>query len=111
MATVTINGRTYVGSNISINNGKVFIDGKEANIAESGPQVSIQVVGNLDWISADACEKITVEGDVKGNVLTQSGNIACKDVTGNATTMSGNISCAKVGGDAKTMSGNVMKTA
>ena len=102
-ASVTIDGKTFTGTNINIENGKVIVDGKK----QDG-----DLVGDIN---------VTVEGDVKelrngsgkviaknvGTLSTGSGNVSCVDVKGSVSTGSGNVNCREVGGSVRTGSGNI----
>ena len=105
MSTITINGVTYQSGNsiVAVGN-KVMIDGKD--VTPDAKVISITVDGSIDSISADYCQKIAVNGNVK-SITTQSGDIECKDVTGSVKTMSGDVEAGNVGGDISTMSGDV----
>lgn len=85
-----INGATWINNVkiegaqcISINNGKIYVNGKLREDLES-PSIEIKIEGNT--ASGDvSCE------NVKGSVLTMSGDVTCGSVDGNINTMSGNI--------------------
>lgn len=62
--SVTINGVTYTGKNITIKNGNVKIDGKNVT-PENEKVISITVNGNINELKVDACEKCTITGGVK----------------------------------------------
>lgn len=109
MSTISINGVVYAGRNLVVNNNKVYIDGKLAN-TEDMKEINIVVQGDIENIKVDACDKVTVNGTVKQNVETQSGNIDINQgsVAGNVSSMSGNVDVGgSVGGSVKTMSGNI----
>lgn len=76
----TLNGATWINNvkiegaqPISINNGKIYVNG---NLRE-GPSIEVKIEGNV------SCK------DVKGGVLTMSGDVTCGNVGGNVSTMSG----------------------
>ena len=102
--SVDIDGRTFTGSNISIDNDRVIIDGVEQEGQFAGT-VSITVNGDVGSIS-------TGFGDIKaqsvGKVSTGSGDVECGDVSGSVTTGSGDIKCGRISGSASTMSGNII---
>lgn len=103
--TVTINGVSFsAGRNISISNGRVIIDGKD--VTPDGKEIRIEVQGNIESLSVDACNVIEVSGNI-GDASTQSGDIKCGDVLGSVNTMSGDVRCGSVGGNVKTMSGDI----
>jgi hypothetical protein len=105
MATITINGVTYTGDNVSVRNGRVTIDGKETDTADA-PRITIEVHGNVSTFECDRCDTASIHGDV-GSVTTASGNVQCGDVRGSVQTASGNVNCRDVGGDVRTVAGNV----
>jgi hypothetical protein len=105
-SSITINGVTYQGRNISIRDNVIKIDG--AIIKTDSLQVSIIVNGDVDKLSVDAAETVTISGNVKGNVNTMSGDVEVKqNIVGSVETMSGDVSCSSIGGKVTTMSGNI----
>lgn len=105
MSTIVINGVIYSGSNITIKNGKVSIDGKSVDVEDK--VININVEGNLSSLSADVVDKLTVQGSA-GSVRTQTGDVEIGgDVSGDVSTQTGDIKCGAVGGSIKTMSGDV----
>lgn len=111
MSTIKINNSTISGSfngksiSMTVKDGKVIVDG--VDVTPEGKTINIQIVGDVKDLSVDACDKLTVNGDVS-SVKTQSGDI---DITGNVSgdvkTMSGDIKCENIGGDVSTMSGDI----
>ena len=89
--TVIINGQTYVGSNIKIDNNQVYIDGKLQTQSLTGP-ITVTVhgdCGSLNTLSGD----VVIQGNVTGNVVSTSGDIDIKgSVSGNINTVSGDVS-------------------
>lgn len=105
MSTIVINSKSYVGNNLVMRNNRIFIDGKE--VTEDGKEINIIVQGNLNELTVDACNKVSIEGS-SNNVKTQSGDVeVAGEVKGNVQTMSGDVKCGKVGGSVSTMSGDV----
>jgi len=103
--TVIINGVTYTGhGSITVVNGRVTIDGKD--VTPDAKEVHIEVNGNVESLSVDACRAINVAGNV-GDLSTQSGDVKCGDVAGSVQTMSGDVRCGAVRGSVKTMSGDI----
>lgn len=106
-STISINGTTFTTTgrgSISISNGRVTIDGKD--VTPDAKIISIEVHGDIQSISADACEKITMTGSA-GSVRTQSGDVECGPVSGSVSTMSGDVRCGGISGSVSTMSGDV----
>ena len=86
---ISINGMSISGGkNIVITNGRVVIDGKDVTL--DAKDIRIEVHGNVEKIEADACNSISVSGNV-GGVKTQSGDVSCGAVAGEVETMSGDI--------------------
>ncbi|KIG02775.1 hypothetical protein [Caballeronia concitans] len=107
MASVTINGRTVTGKNISIRGKQVTVDGEVVS-GDSSPSVTIEIYGDVEKIDVDACGKLTVHGQA-GVVSTVSGNVYCGDVGGSVHTVSGNVACRDVGGNVSTTSGSIRR--
>lgn len=100
-----INGATWINNvkiegaqTISINNGKIYVNG---NLREGlkSPSIEVKIEGNVASVRTDS-------GDVS-TVNTTSGDVSCKDVKGGVLTMSGDVTCGNVGGNVSTMSGNI----
>lgn len=94
---VTINGKTIRvnGSNISIIDDQIIVDGKPINEALDKPNITVIVEGDCRILNA--CGNVTVKGN--------AGNIDCRgschvegNVTGNVDA-SGSVTCGDVGGD------------
>lgn len=100
-----INGATWINNvkiegaqTISINNGKIYVNGNLREGLES-PSIEIKIEGNVASVRTDS-------GDVS-TVNTTSGDVSCKDVKGGVLTMSDDVTCGNVGGNVSTMSGNI----
>lgn len=100
-----INGATWINNvkiegaqTISINNGKIYVNGNLREGLES-PSIEVKMEGNVASVRTDS-------GDVS-TVNTTSGNVSCKDVKGGVLTMSGDVTCGNIGGNVSTMSGNI----
>lgn len=106
MNTIIINGNRYTGNSVSVINNKVFIDGVDQT--PNAKQITIGIEGNIENLTVDYADSITVTGDV-GRVKSGSGNVTCRNVgTDGVTTGSGNVEVGNsVLGDVKTGSGNV----
>ncbi|MDR5810314.1 hypothetical protein [Caballeronia sp. LZ019] len=105
MASITINGRTVTGKNISVRGKQVTVDGETVTVDDS-LRVIIEVQGDVERIDVDSCERLSVHGQA-GRVSVVSGNITCGDVGGSVETVSGNVNCRDIGGNVSTTSGNV----
>lgn len=109
MASISINGINIqsmtAGRSIIINNGKVIVDGQD--VTPDSKTITIEVTGNVDKLSVDACSKIAINGD-SGSIKTQSGDVEVGgQVSGSIQTMSGDVDCGNVLGNISTMSGDV----
>ena len=114
-SSTTINGKTYKGKNIQVNNGKVIIDGvvQKADGKDEilTGDITIVVNGNCDSVESDSGDivingdakavsssngDITISKDVKGNVSTSNGDVDVKgQIAGNVTTSNGDITSRK----------------
>lgn len=104
--TVVVNGQVFHGSSVSVVNGRVFVDGKEATGTTPSPKINIVVNGDINTLRVDCCDSVQVTGSV-GSLATTSGDIECGAVTGDVTSVSGDVTCGPVQGNIKTVSGNV----
>lgn len=102
--TVTINGRSFSGRNVSIVNNQVIVDGV-AQKMDLPPVINVVVNGDCSDIDNHAGD-ITIKGSA-ASVKTGSGNIQCGNVNGNVKAGSGNIRCSNISGSATTGSGNI----
>lgn len=103
-SSVTIDGRTFTGSTITISDDRVFVDGVQQDGSLSG-QITVTVDGNADSVET-ASGKVVISGSA-GRVKTMSGDVECGAVTGDVGTMSGDVTCGPVSGNVKTMSGDI----
>ena len=108
MNRIMINGvviESSGGSNISIRNSRVLVDGKD--VTPDAKEITIVVNGAVERLEADACDKISVTGDV-GDIKTMSGDVDITgSVSGSVKTMSGDVDCGNIGGSVSTMSGDI----
>ena len=108
MRNFTINGAIYSGDNIVITNNKILVNGKD--VTPDSKEINISVVGNIEQLKVDACNKVSVEGSVT-SISTQSGDVEVTgDISGGVQTMSGDVNCGNVGGSISTMSGDIRYT-
>ena len=107
MGTIRINGKTYIGENLTVKNRKVYINGTLVDREGDSKSISIVVEGNLTGsLSVESCDKIEIKGSC-GSVNTASGNVSCGTVNGSIQTMSGDVMADDVHGNISTMSGDV----
>lgn len=104
MSQIIINGKSYIGSSISINNNRISINGTQIN--EDSKVINITVEGDINLLDVDYCAKIVVNGSVT-KLKTTSGDVECGNVTQSVETTSGDIECGDIGGDVNTTSGDV----
>ena len=62
MASVNINGKTYVGNVISVRNGQVFIDGQLQIDNAATNKLSISIEGKLEKLEADGDVEVIKTG-------------------------------------------------
>ncbi|MET3505433.1 hypothetical protein [Halalkalibacter oceani] len=106
MGTVNINGVTYQGNSIVVNNGRVIIDGKEA-VPTKQKEINIQIQGDVKMLSIDSCNSLMVNGDA-GSVKTTSGDVEIGgNVNGSVSTVSGDVECGDIRGSVSTVSGDI----
>jgi hypothetical protein len=90
-----INGATWINNvkiegaqTISINNGKIYVDGKlREDLSE--PSIEIKIEGTVNSVHTGS-GNVSITGNVTA-ISTSSGDINCKDVKGGIQTMSGDI--------------------
>lgn len=104
---ININGKSYQGNNLTIVNGKVFIDGVEQTPEDKAKEISITVDGNIDTLKVDSAIWVKINGHVN-NASTISGDLhIAGDVRGAASSVSGDIECDDIGGSVSTISGDI----
>lgn len=100
-----IDGREFSGSNVSISNGKVTIDGVVQEGSLTG-DINVTVFGDVEVLH-NQCGNIDARN--VGSAKTGSGDINCGDVSGSVSTGSGDVRCGNVSGNIKTGSGDVYR--
>lgn len=108
--SVTINGVSYTGNNITINgSGEVIVDGVSQTTIESkniSVYVNSECCGDITTSSGD----VNIEtGCVVVDIKTVSGDITChSNVDGNVNTVSGDVTTfGNIHGRVQTASGDV----
>lgn len=101
MGTISINGKTFTGNNISVVDDKIFVDGKQVEGGLSGV-VKIDVSGDLMNLN---CTTATIHGNVHGDV--DATTLNCGDVGGDvdATT----VNCKNINGNVDAITVNSKK--
>ena len=100
---VIVDGREFNGSNVSINNGQVTVDGVVQNGELSGP-ISVTVCGDVQVLENHSGN---VTANNVGEISTGSGDVKCAAVGGSNRTGSGDVECGAVSGSIRTGSGDV----
>jgi len=112
MGTVTINGRTFSGNNLTMRNGRIIVDGKDVTDdtgVDMATVLEVKITGEIGSLECD--KSVTVVGAITGNVDAR-GSVTCDDVGGdvkaggsaNTNNVKGNVyangsvNCDKVGG-------------
>jgi hypothetical protein len=109
--TMIISGKNsyknYQGNNISINNGRVIIDGVDVTDDNDNKVLNITIQGNVESISglvstlkvtgdinnlSSGSGDVDIVGNVNGNIKVGSGDISVRgNVSGSVITQSGDI--------------------
>lgn len=106
MASITINGVTYEGENLIINNNSGHIQIDNQIISINNRVININVSGDLNVLEVSSANIIEIIGNA-GEVNTASGNIQVDKVLGNANSVSGSIYANDIIGNVSTISGSV----
>ena len=111
VGTIRMNGKTYVGNDISIINGVVKIDG----VIQEGDHLETKIceirilegtIGSLRTDASVTCQNVTGNVDAGGSVkvagnvggeVDAGGSVTCGNVTGDVDA-GGSITCGSVGG-------------
>lgn len=106
--TVTINGVSYTGNNISVVGNKVIIDGKgQTGSTGDDKIVNITVQGDIHELKVGNAVDVIVTGNCEF-VSVQNGNVGITgDVGGDVDTVNGDIRCGSVHGSVKTVNGDI----
>ena len=108
---IKINNKKYnFSGNFTINNNRVFCNGKEVTNLEDIEEKEINIVieSGIEKIEVDGCNTITVNGNC-GQIKTMSGDVDCSgDIQGSVSTLSGDVRCSgSIHGSVQTMSGDI----
>lgn len=103
---IIIGNHIIHGGNIVINNGVVIVDGKRVDLPENEKIINIQAE-NLESLRVDSCNEITVKGDA-GSVRVSQGKISIGgQVKGDVRVSQGNVDCGNIQGDVSVSMGNI----
>lgn len=104
--TITVNGSSYSGSNVSIIEGVVTVDGVVQK-QKIGHLVNVTITGDVERIENTSGD-VFIRGNVTGNVKTVSGSVECADIGKDVQTISGNVTASgSINGNVKTISGDI----
>ena len=99
----SINGSTFSGRNIKIENGEVIVDGVKQDL-ELNREINVVVNGDCDRIE-------NANGDVTAqnvrSITTGNGDVRCGDVSGSVSTGTGDVNCGNVGGSINSGVGDI----
>lgn len=97
--SMNINGKTFsgdcYGKGVSINNGKVIIDGNIINEIDASKIMKIVIEGDVGDVGSD--KPIEIHGTVNGNVKSLE-NINCENIYGDVKA-GHNVNCNNIEGD------------
>lgn len=111
MNVCIVNGKRYElpSGSISVVNNKVYCNGKLVTDTNEFKEKNIKIViqGNVDGDISTESGDIEVNGNCK-NVKSVSGDINIKgDVGGDVKSTSGDITCRDISGNVQTVSGDI----
>ena len=101
---VVIDGKELKGNNVVIRNGKVIVDGETQDGELAG---DVNVVFHSDVQSLENHAGNVTAQNV-GEINTGSGDVRCGNVSRSIRTGSGDVSFGNIGGNIRTGSGDVM---
>lgn len=104
-SSVTVNGRTYSGRTVEVNDGCVRVDGEVVADHATQPRIEVTLNGDVETLETAAGD-VTVQGSA-GSVTTKSGDVRCGAVAGYVTTTSGDVNCRSIAGPVSTVSGDI----
>lgn len=100
VGNISINGRSFEGSDIQIFNDRIFVDGVDVTNQDGKAAtgiVKIEITGDVKVVKCD--RSLEIKGNVLGDA-TSGGSMNCGDVTGNAES-SGSLKAGNIGGNAR----------
>ena len=105
--SVIINGKQFTGKNISVADGKIYVDGDAVG---DSPDVvfNIEIHGEVETLLVD--RGVIIANGRVGVARTVSGDIECNDVSGDVRTVSGAVKCGRVEGGVSTVSGDIKRS-
>ncbi|MNR95617.1 hypothetical protein D3C71_1037240 [compost metagenome] len=112
MATVTINGRTFYGDNVTIRGDKVYVDGQLSDVGlnpgqkELDIKVTEGILGTLDAGGSVVCGEVHHNVDAGGSI-TVNGNVGGDADAGGSVSVNGDVRGSVDAGGSATISGSV----
>lgn len=105
---VVVNGNVVNGDlNITTRGNVVTINGVDVTMEGSAP-IYITVEGDVKGDLSSQSGNVEIYGSVSGVVKTQSGDVNVKGDVGGISTMSGDVRATTVHGSVRTMSGDII---
>lgn len=107
---IEVNGKRYVGNNLTVINDVVYIDGKRVDENGNTKTINITIDADVETVNVDNCYKLDVTGQC-GSVSSKNGDIKINgDVSGDVTNKNGDIKCGNISGDVDNKNGNIKHT-
>jgi hypothetical protein len=104
--SIIIGNNNFVGKNITVQNGKVIIDGKIVDLPENDKIINI-IAENIESLRVDSCEGITVKGNA-GDVRISQGRLSVGGcIMGDVHVSQGNIDYGNIEGDVSVSMGSI----
>src|SRR5690606_37102809 len=100
-----IDGKTFIGRNIQINNGKVIVDGDTQN-GELVGDVNVVVNGDVDILNNTNGK---VEANNIGQVTTTNGDVICDKINVDVRTIKCNIKSKAISGRLISVNGDICR--
>jgi hypothetical protein len=122
-SSIIINGVSYSGESVTINNDKIIIDGKPVDMPD-GKKIEVTVQGDLrslqltngivnaqGLIGDIGMQNGTVNAaaDIKGGISLGNGKVICNDVYADVNVDMGSIKASTIHGSASTKMGNISR--
>ncbi|MDR2072327.1 MAG: hypothetical protein LBP60_02700 [Spirochaetaceae bacterium] len=104
--SIIIGNNNFAGQNIIIQNGEVIIDGRKVDLPKNENIINI-VAESLESLRVDSCNGITVKGDAGGIKISQGRLSVDGNVKGDVHITQGNVHCGNIEGDISVAMGNI----
>lgn len=118
---ISINGVSYEGDNVVIENNNVTIDGvkQDGKHISKSKKIDVLITGDVETVSAGSgsvtarniTNASTGSGDVKADIITtvntSSGDVEAEQIQGDVRTSSGDVEAGSIGGSTTTSSGDI----